>query len=534
MTENSNVKEANKTSSKDIKKDIKKNTFILIILDGFGVRVSTQFNGPKLAKMPFYNSLFEKYPHTTIEASHHFVGLPDGQMGTSEVGHLNIGSGRKLQQETTRISLDITSGEFFKNKAFLSAIEHVKKNNSALHLFGLVSEGGVHSDTEHLYSLIELAKKQNVPKLFIHAFLDGRDTPPSSAKKYIDKLKNHIKGQKNIHISTISGRYYAMDRDKRWDRIQKAYETMTGIKIESVHKTTDKLIKASYDKKITDEFVLPSVIDCNDEDQFVGDNDSVIFFNFRPDRAREITRAFVDDNFDGFARKKIKNLKYVCITEYDIEIKNVEIAYAKIVPKNTLAEYLSNLGKTQLHTAETEKYAHVTFFFNGGLEKQYPGEERLLVPSPKVATYDLKPEMSAIEVTDGLLKAISSQKYDFIVVNYANPDMVGHTGKLDAVIKALECIDGCLSKVITLMDKLHVKGILISDHGNCDQMAYADGSPHTAHTTNKVPFILFDSDKELDLKKTGALCDVAPSILEEMNISKPKEMTGESMIIHLK
>lgn len=512
----------------------KKKSFILIILDGFGVRAEKKFNAVKLAKMPFYNSLLKKYPNTTIEASHHFVGVPDGQMGDSEVGHLNIGSGRIFEQEPVRIAKEIKSGKFFKNKAFLSAIKHAKKNKSSLHIFGLISDGGVHSKIEHLYKLIELAKKQKVSKLFIHVFTDGRDTPPDSSISHINKLKKHIAGHKNMQISTVMGRYYGMDRDKRWNRVQKAYQTITGTKIRKIYKTTNELIKTSYKNKITDEFIIPAVINLKDKDQFIKDGDAVIDFNFRSDRERELTRALVDDNFKGFKRKKIKNLKYVCLTEYDPKIKNVEIAYGKIIPKNTLAEYLSKLKKTQFHTAETEKYAHVTFFFNGGVEKQYPGEDRLLIKSSRVATYDMKPEMGAKEITKNLLKRIASQKYDFIVVNYANPDILGHIGRMDVIKKALECIDKCLSKVIPLMEKFEMKGILTADHGNCEQMFYPDGSPFTSHTTNKVPFILLDANKKFKLKKTGALCDVAPTILQEMNLSKPKEMTGKSLIISSK
>ena len=510
---------------------MKKNTFVLIILDGFGFRAEKKFNAVEIAKMPFYHSLLKKYPNTTIEASHHFVGVPDGQMGDSEVGHLNIGSGRILEQETTRIAKDIKSGEFFKNKAFLSAIKHAKKNKSSLHIFGLISDGGVHSKIEHLYKLIELAKKHKVHKLFIHAFSDGRDTAPNLSKMHMDRLKKHIAGQKNMHISTLMGRYYGMDRDKRWDRVEKAYQTIIGTKIGKVYKTTDEAIKESYANKITDEFIIPVVIDTGDKDQFIKDNDAVIDFNFRSDRERELTRAFVDDKFVGFKRKKIKNLKYVCMTEYDKEIKNVEIAYGKIIPKNTIAEYLSKLKKTQFHIAETEKYAHITFFFNGGVEKQYPGEDRLLIKSSRVATYDLKPEMGAREITKNLLERIASRKYDFIVVNFANADILGHIGKMDVMKKALMCIDESLNKTITLIEKEGLKGILTADHGNCEQIANPDGSPHTSHTTNKVPFVLLDSSKKVKLKKTGALRDIAPTVLQEMNLPKPKEMTGKSLII---
>ena len=502
---------------------------MLMILDGFGNNEKKDGNAIKLAKIPNIEKLMKTKPLTTIYTSGLNVGLPDGQMGNSEVGHTNIGAGRIVYQELTRITKSIEEGDFFSIQEFVKAIDNCKKNKSKLHIMGLLSDGGVHSHIRHLYALLELAKRKDFEDVYVHCFLDGRDTPPASAESYILKLEEKMKEKGIGRIATITGRFYAMDRDKRWERVEKAYNALVkgeGNKFNSAITA----IESSYQKEVFDEFVEPIVI-CNGDIPLatIKENDSVIFFNFRPDRAREITRALVDPNFDGFKRE-IFRINFVCFTQYDETIPNVNIAFKPTTLVNTFGEYISKKGLKQLRIAETEKYAHVTFFFNGGEEKQYEGEDRILVPSPKVETYDLKPEMSAYEVTDKLLEAIDKDKYDVIILNYANPDMVGHTGNLQAAIKALEAIDECVGKVIEKIEEK--KGVLLitADHGNIEQMIdYKTGEPHTAHTTNPVPLIIVGLDN-ISLKE-GKLADLTPTMLDIMNLEKPEEMTGESLII---
>ena len=501
---------------------------MLMILDGFGKNSNKEGNAIELAKTPNIDKLMKEKPTSTIYTSGLHVGLPEGQMGNSEVGHTNIGAGRIVYQELTRITKSIEDGDFFSNEELCNAIENCKKNNSKLHIMGLLSDGGVHSHIRHLFAVLELAKRKGFEDVYVHCFLDGRDTPPASAENYILKLEEKIKEKGVGKIATISGRFYAMDRDKRWQRIEKAYNAIVngkGIKA----KSAVMAIEASYQKEVFDEFVEPTVI-FNGENPVatIENNDSVIFFNFRPDRAREITRSLVDKDFSEFKTKKL-NLYYVCFTQYDETMPNVKIAFKPTELKNTFGEYISKNGLKQLRIAETEKYAHVTFFFNGGNEKQYDGEDRILVPSPKVETYDLKPEMSAYEVTDKVIKQIESQKYDSIILNFANPDMVGHTGSLEATIKAIEAIDECVGKIIKAIN--NVEGVLLitADHGNAEQMIdYQTGEPHTAHTTNPVPLILVGME---DAKlKDGKLADLAPTMLDIMGLEKPEEMTGVSLI----
>ncbi len=502
-------------------------TTMLMILDGFGINEKEEGNAVKLANIPNIRRILKQYPNTIIHTSGLDVGLPEGQMGNSEVGHTNIGAGRIIYQELTRITKSIEDGDFFSIPEFVTAIENCKKNHSKLHIMGLLSDGGVHSHQRHLYGLLEMAKRRDFEDVYVHCFLDGRDTPPTSAEGYLAELENKMKEKGIGKIATISGRFYAMDRDKRWERIEKAYNALVygeGEKFTSV----SAAIENSYQKEIFDEFVVPTVI-CNNEGPIatISENDSVIFFNFRPDRARQITRAIVDENFDGFERKYFKTY-FVTFTNYDSTIPNVEVAFKKDEIKNTFGEYISKKGLTQLRIAETEKYAHVTFFFNGGEEKQYEGEDRILIPSPKVETYDLKPEMSAFEVTDKVLEAINSKKYDSIILNYANPDMVGHTGNIEATIKALEALDECVEKVV---DAIQANGdilLITADHGNAEQMIdYKTGELHTAHTTNPVPLALIG--KEVKLKE-GRLADIAPTMLDLMGMEKPNEMTGESLV----
>jgi len=502
---------------------------MLMILDGFGENDNEKGNAVKLANTPNIDKLMKTCPSTDIYTSGLNVGLPDGQMGNSEVGHTNIGAGRIVYQELTRITKSIEDGEFFSIPEFVEAIDNCKKNNSKLHIMGLLSDGGVHSHIRHLFALLELAKRRDFEDVYVHCFLDGRDTPPASAESYILQLEEKMKEKGVGKIASISGRFYAMDRDKRWQRVGKTYDALVnGIGEKSA--SAISAIESSYQKEVFDEFVVPTVITNGDNPvATIENNDSVIFFNFRPDRAREITRTLVDKEFNEFETKKM-NLYYVCMTPYDETMPNVKIAFKKERLNNTFGEYISELGYTQLRIAETEKYAHVTFFFNGGEEKQYKGEDRILVPSPKVETYDLKPEMSAIEVTDKVVEAIESNKYNAIILNYANPDMVGHTGNLEAAIKAIETIDACLGRVIDSIEK--VKGVLLitADHGNSEQMIdYKTGEPHTAHTTNPVPLILYGMEGVT--LKTGKLADLAPTMLDIMNLEKPEEMTGESIII---
>ena len=501
---------------------------MLMILDGFGKNPNKEGNAIELANTPNIDELMRKNPTTTIYTSGLAVGLPEGQMGNSEVGHTNIGAGRIVYQELTRITKSIEDGDFFSNQELVAAIENCKKNNSKLHILGLLSDGGVHSHMRHLFAVLELAKRKGFEDVYVHCFLDGRDTPPASAEGYILKLEEKMKEKGVGKIATISGRFYAMDRDKRWQRVQKAYDAI--VKGEGVKATSAEMaIEASYQKEVFDEFVEPTVI-YNGENPVatIENNDSVIFFNFRPDRAREITRTIVDKDFNEFETKKM-DLYFVCFTQYDETMPNVYVAFKPTELKNTFGEYISKHGLKQLRIAETEKYAHVTFFFNGGNEKQYEGEDRILVPSPKVETYDMKPEMSAYEVTKNVVEQIENEKYDAIILNFANPDMVGHTGSLEAAMKAVEAIDECVGKIVKSIEK--VKGVLLitADHGNAEQMIdYKTGEPHTAHTTNPVPLILVGMD---DVKlKEGKLADLAPTMLDIMELEKPEEMTGESLI----
>ena len=502
---------------------------MLMILDGFGINDNEKGNAVKLANTPNIDRLMKTCPTTEVYTSGLNVGLPDGQMGNSEVGHTNIGAGRIVYQELTRITKSIEDGDFFSIPEFVEAIENCKKNNSKLHIMGLLSDGGVHSHIRHLFALLELAKRRDFEDVYVHCFLDGRDTPPASAEGYIMQLEEKMKEKEVGRIASISGRFYAMDRDKRWQRVKKTYDALvngTGEKATSAVSA----IESSYQKEIFDEFVEPTVI-VNGEAPIatIEKNDSVIFFNFRPDRAREITRTLVDKEFNEFETKDL-NLYFVCMTPYDETMPNVKVAFKKEPLKNTFGEYISNNGLTQLRIAETEKYAHVTFFFNGGEEKQYKGEDRILVPSPKVETYDLKPEMSAIEVTDKVVEAIKSEKYDSIILNYANPDMVGHTGNLEASIKAIETIDNCVGRVIEEINKVNGICLITADHGNSEQMIdYKTGEPHTAHTTNPVPLILVGMEGVT--LKTGKLADLAPTMLDIMGLKKPDEMTGESIIV---
>ncbi len=502
---------------------------MLMILDGFGENTNEKGNAVKQARTPNIDKLMKMWPTTDIYTSGLNVGLPEGQMGNSEVGHTNIGAGRIVYQELTRITKSIEDGDFFSVEEFSEAAENCKKNNSSLHIMGLLSDGGVHSHIRHLYALLELAKRKGIEQVYVHCFLDGRDTPPASAESYITKLEEKMKEKEIGKIASITGRFYAMDRDKRWERVKKAYDALVNG-VGEKYQTATAAIEASYQKEVFDEFVEPTLI-CNGDTPVatIDKNDSVVFFNFRPDRARELTRALVDDKFDGFENKNL-NLYFVCMTPYDETMPNVHIAFKKEALSNTFGEYISNIGLKQLRIAETEKYAHVTFFFNGGEEKQYNGEDRILIPSPKVETYDLKPEMSAYEVTDKVLEAIKSEKYNTIILNYANPDMVGHTGNLEAAVKAIETIDECVGKVVEAVQEKNGVLLITADHGNAEQMIdYKTGEPHTAHTTNPVPLILVGMD---DAKlKPGKLADLAPTMLDIMNLEKPEEMTGESIIV---
>ena len=510
-----------------------KKPVVLMVLDGYGLNEKTEGNAIAMANTPVMDKLMAEYPFVKGNASGLAVGLPDGQMGNSEVGHMNIGAGRIIYQDLTRITKDIEDGTFFENKVLLQAIENCKKNNSDLHLWGLLSDGGVHSHNSHLYGLLEMAKKNGLENVYVHAFLDGRDTPPASGKDYVQQLEDKMKEIGVGKIASLSGRYYAMDRDNNWDRVKLAYDSLvTGEGV----KATDavKAVEDSYANDKTDEFVLPTVI--TDENgqplSLVKDGDSVIFFNFRPDRAREITRAFCDDKFTGFDRDFLK-LTYVCFKDYDETIPNKLVAFEKEEIKNTFGEFLAAHGKKQLRLAETEKYAHVTFFFNGGVEDPNVDEFRLLVNSPKdVATYDLKPEMSAPEVGMDLVEAIKSDKYDVIVINFANPDMVGHTGVIPAAVKAVERVDSLVGDAVQAVKDVDGVLFICADHGNAEKMIdYETGAPHTAHTTNPVPFILVNYDENYTLREGGRLCDIAPTLIEIMGLEKPVEMTGESLLV---
>lgn len=503
-----------------------KKPIALIIMDGFGCNSDNYGNAIAAADTPNIDK-YMKGPNTIIGASGLDVGLPDGQMGNSEVGHTNIGAGRIVYQMLVKISKSIKDGDFFENPALLSAMNNCKEKNSALHLMGLLSPGGVHSHMEHLYGLLEMAKRNGLEKVYVHAFLDGRDEPPSSAAEFMSETCDKIKEIGVGSVATISGRFYAMDRDNAWDRVEKAYNAMVlGDGVDANGKCPVQAIKDSYANEVTDEFMLPTVTNKNG---IIKENDSVIFFNFRPDRARQITRAFVDPEFKGFERKNgFFPVNFVCMAQYDAVMPNVSIAFPPEALKMTLGEYLSKLGKTQLRIAETQKYAHVTFFFNGGEEKQFDGEDRILIKSPDVETFDMKPEMSAYEVTDAVVDAINSDKYDVIILNYANCDMVGHTGIFDAAKAAVEAVDTCVGRMV---DAIQAKGgvaLITADHGNADKMYEPDGSAFTAHTTNPVPFIVVGYDCEL--RDGGVLADIAPTILQILEVPQPEEMTGKSLI----
>ncbi len=499
---------------------------VLMILDGYGLNKETAGNAIAAAHKPNLDKIFEKYPFTSLKACGLDVGLPQGQMGNSEVGHLNIGAGRIVYQDLTMITKSIENGTFFENPALLKAIDHVKRNDSTLHLLGLLSDGGVHSHIDHLLALTDMAKANGVTKLCVHCFLDGRDVPPRCAHEYINILSKHLEKIGTGTIGTISGRYYAMDRDKRWDRVQKTYNAMTmGEGLHAI--TATEAIDEAYKRDENDEFILPTVID---KAIPVSDGDAMIMYNFRPDRAREITRAFVDKNFTGFDREKtIEDLCYICMTQYDAEMPNVTLAFPPETLHNTLGEYIADLGLTQLRIAETEKYAHVTFFFNGGVEAPNRNEDRILIPSPKVATYDLQPEMSAPEVTDKVLNAINSDKYDMIILNFANADMVGHTGIMNAAVKAIETLDLCVPKIVDAILAKDGQILLTADHGNADVMTDKEGNPVTAHSLNDVPLVHI-ANHPVKLKDGGRLCDIAPTMLKLMNLDIPEEMTGKSLV----
>ena len=504
---------------------------VLMILDGFGLNDKQEANAVYEAKTPVLDGLMAECPFVKGYASGMAVGLPEGQMGNSEVGHLNMGAGRIVYQELTRITKEIQDGDFFKNEALLEAVNNCKANDSALHMYGLVSDGGVHSHNTHLYGLLELAKREGLKKVYVHCFLDGRDTPPASGKDFVAELEAKMQEIGVGEVASVEGRYYAMDRDNRWDRVEKAYLALTKGEGVAAASATEA-IQASYDEGKTDEFVIPAVIMKNGAPlATIKDKDSVIFFNFRPDRAREITRAFCDDEFTGFAREKRLDVTYVCFTEYDVTIPNKSIAFKKVSITNTFGEFLAAHHMTQARIAETEKYAHVTFFFNGGVEEPNEGEDRILVKSPKVATYDLQPEMSAYEVCDKLCEAIKSDKYDVIIINFANPDMVGHTGVEPAAIKAVEAVDECVGKAVEALKAVDGQMIICADHGNAEQLVdYETGAPFTAHTTNPVPFILVNADPKYTLAEGGCLADLVPTMIELMGMEQPAEMTGKSLL----
>ena len=505
---------------------------VLMILDGYGLNERRDANAVAEANKPNMDRLTAEYPYVKGYASGMAVGLPDGQMGNSEVGHINMGAGRIVYQELTRITKEIKDGTFFENEALLAAIENCKKNNSDLHMFGLLSDGGVHSHNTHVYALLELAKKQGLTNVYVHAFLDGRDTPPASGKGFVIALEEQMKLIGVGKIATVMGRYYAMDRDNRWDRVEKAYRTMALAEGEMAD-SAELAVQNSYDKDKNDEFVLPTVVLENGKPvAVIKEKDSIIFFNFRPDRAREITRVFCDDEFAGFERIKRMDLTFACFSEYDITISNKIVAFHKVSLNNTFGQFLAAHHMTQLRLAETEKYAHVTFFFNAGVEVPNEGEERILVKSPKVATYDLQPEMSAFEVADNLVEAIKSLKYDVIVVNFANPDMVGHTGIESAAIKAIEAVDKCVGRAVEALLSVDGQMFICADHGNAEQLIdYTTHEPFTAHTTNPVPFILVNYDKNYTLAEGGCLADIIPTMIDMMGMVKPNEMTGKSLLV---
>lgn len=522
----------------------KKTPHVLMILDGFGHREEDKDNAIAEANMPNLDKIYQQYPHGLISASGEDVGLPDGQFGNSEVGHMNLGAGRVLYQDSTRISNELANREFYKNQALVDAVKAANDLGGNVHIMGLLSDGGVHSHQDHIEAMCHSALVHGAKNVFVHCFLDGRDTPPKSADKYIDHLRDHI-GKLNAHyeggrvqIASIIGRYYAMDRDNRWERVQKAYELITEGKADRLATRADGAVQAAYKARETDEFVSPTTVIGRDEVPYtVEDNDALIFMNFRADRARELTQAFVlpDHEFSGFARQKQPKLAaFVMLTKYsDVLADNphTSIAYHPTSLTNTLGEYLQNIGKTQLRIAETEKYAHVTFFFSGGREEEYEGETRILVPSPDVATYDLKPEMSAPEVTDKLVEAIESGKYDVLVVNYANGDMVGHTGIFDAAVQAVEALDVCIGRLEVAVRAAGGDMLITADHGNCEQMQdYESGQVHTQHTTELVPLI-YIGEQKLTVRSGGKLSDIAPTILTLMSVDTPAEMTGKSLLV---
>ncbi len=498
---------------------------VLCIMDGFGIAPPSG-NAIAAANTPNLDKLFAENPLTQIGASGMDVGLPDGQMGNSEVGHTNIGAGRIVYQELTRITKAVQDSDFMKNEALVHAMENAKKNGTALHLIGLVSDGGVHSHNTHLYGLVQMAKEYGLTDVNVHALLDGRDVPPSSGKDYVAELAAKMAEIGTGRVATVMGRYYAMDRDNRWERVEKAYNAMV-LREGEQFDCPVCAVQASYDAGVTDEFVVPCTVEGGSP---IASGDSVIFFNFRPDRAREITRTFVDPDFKGFERKNgFFPLTYICMTQYDATMPNVEIAFKPQSLKDTMGEYISSLGMKQLRIAETEKYAHVTFFFNGGVEKQYEGEDRILVNSPKVATYDLQPEMSAYEVTDKMVAAVKSGVYDMIILNFANCDMVGHTGVFEAAVKAVEAVDTCVGRVADAVKEMNGVMLITADHGNADRMVDTDGEPFTAHTTNPVPLCIVNYP--CTLREGGVLADLAPTMLKIMGLPQPAEMTGKSIIV---
>jgi len=508
-------------------------TTALLILDGFGLREATRDNAITTAGTPFIDTLRAAYPHTMLEASGLAVGLPEGQMGNSEVGHVNIGAGRVVYQELTRITKSIADGDFFTNAALLGAIQKAKAADGVLHCIGLVSDGGVHSHMDHLLALVEMARQQGVRQTYIHAFLDGRDVPPSSGAGFLKDLSDTLQARGYGRIATVMGRYYAMDRDNRYDRVQKAYQCMVqGIGVAA----TDAVmaVEQSYTEGVTDEFVLPIALQQDGAPvATIRDNDAVVCFNFRPDRAREITKTFIEPDFAGFAREVWPRVQYVSLTQYDETFANLDVAFRPVGLINTLGQVLSEAGKAQLRIAETEKYAHVTFFFNGGVEEPYPGEERALIASPKVATYDLQPQMSAYDVADEAVRRVESGKYDCMILNFANADMVGHTGVFDAAVEAIRTVDACVEKVVTAVLATGGQCIITADHGNAEQLwDEANNTPYTAHTvSNPVPCILVSPHLANAKLRRGRLCDLAPTLLTMMDLAIPEQMTGECLLV---
>ena len=506
-----------------------KKPVLLMILDGWGIAPASSSNAATVAATPCLDKFFAEYPHTTLEASGGAVGLPDGQMGNSEVGHLNIGAGRIIYQELTRITKAVKDGDFFTNPVLTDVMAKTKAAGKALHLMGLLSDGGVHSHLEHVIALVEMARQQGLEKVYVHAFLDGRDVGPKTAVTYLQQLQEAMQQIGVGKIATVSGRYYAMDRDKRWERTEKAYRALVLGEGEHAEDAVSG-VERSYAQGVTDEFVIPFIVGENDGRITAGDG--IVFFNFRPDRAREITRAFCDDDFQGFERKARPQVTFVCFTDYDDTIQNKQVAFHKVQLHNTFGEYLAAHNMTQARIAETEKYAHVTFFFNGGVEEPNKGEDRILVKSPKVATYDLQPEMSAPQVCEKLVDAIKSDKYDVIVINFANPDMVGHTGVQEAAIKAVEIVDECVGKAVEALKEVDGQMFICADHGNAEQLIdYETGAPWTAHTTNPVPFILVNADPKYTLRENGCLADIVPTLIQLMGMEQPAEMTGKSLLV---